>query len=134
MVNILEDQLAIIIAKLESVSNKKKKEKLYYAEQNGKREELERKAKELEIQKEKEIQDLKNLLLEVERWQQAKMLREYLNALEEKANKEMNLTEELKTWLCWARQKADWHDPLINSIGIIRKTSGNHVTDHPRSI
>jgi hypothetical protein len=29
------------------------------------------------------------------------------------ANKYNKITSELQTWLHWARDKANWHDPLV---------------------
>ena len=108
----LEDQLTNILAKLETLGAMWKEIWHKNDEERRQREERERITRELKERKEKELQDFKNLLKEANRWQQAKILREYLNALEVKAIEESTLSDELKNWLSWARQKADWYDPL----------------------
>lgn len=44
---------------------------------------------------------------------QSKMLRDYLEKVEQKAIKENSISEDLREWLSWARKKADWYDPMI---------------------
>ena len=39
------------------------------------------------------------------------MYRNFIKATEQKAITENNLTEELKDWIKWAYDKADWIDP-----------------------
>ena len=39
------------------------------------------------------------------------MYRNFIKATEQKAITENNLTEELKEWIKWANDKADWMDP-----------------------
>jgi len=117
----LEDQLVKILAKLELEGKRKKEERLYFAEQRRKEEETRRIERELKERTEEEIRDFKNLLAEANRWQQAKILRGYINVVEEKINAENSLTDELKNWFNWAKQKADWCDPLINKEDAIIK-------------
>ncbi|MNI90023.1 hypothetical protein D3C73_1474990 [compost metagenome] len=45
------------------------------------------------------------------RWQRAARIREYLNALEESAERHEHSMEQLEL-LRWGRAKADWIDPL----------------------
>ncbi len=70
--------------------------------------------KELRERKEKEISNFKDLFSKFDRWQQARNLREYIIAIEEKNKRERKLSNELKEWIEWANQKADWYDPLVN--------------------
>ena len=70
--------------------------------------------KELRERKEKEISEFKNLFSKFNRWQQARNLREYITAIEEKNKRGRELTREQKEWIKWAKQKADWYDPLID--------------------
>lgn len=44
-----------------------------------------------------------------------KNLRNYISEVEAKAIAGNALTEETKTWLIWARKKADWYDPFIEA-------------------
>lgn len=41
------------------------------------------------------------------------MLRSYIDQIERQANDHDKLTDEIKLWLSWAREKADWFDPSI---------------------
>lgn len=42
------------------------------------------------------------------------MLRNYISAAEKFA-RENQVDKELEEWLAWARKKADWYDPFIES-------------------
>jgi hypothetical protein len=64
--------------------------------------------------KEKEREYFKDLLNQANRWKQAKMLRRYIRKVKKVAIKNDNLTDDLKKWIRWAKQKADWYDPFIN--------------------
>ena len=92
----LENQLVKILAKLELEGKRKKEERLYFAEQRRKEEETKRIERELKERTEKELKDFKILLAEANRWQQAKILREYINVVEEKGRAENAFTDELK--------------------------------------
>ncbi|MCD8539257.1 MAG: hypothetical protein LRY55_05450, partial [Leadbetterella sp.] len=47
-------------------------------------------------------------------WKEVEILREYIDQIELKAIYENRLTEEMVSWLDWARGKADWFDPLTD--------------------
>ena len=36
----------------------------------------------------------------------------YIKAIEEKAILNGELSDELKNWIAWSKQKADWYDPV----------------------
>jgi hypothetical protein len=110
----LEFQLAKIIAKLELEAEKELiwREKCRINE--IKRAEEEKIRKEFEARKEKEIINTKNFFSNAEKFEKATIYRNFINATEQKAIKENNLTEELKEWIKWANEKADWFDPFIN--------------------
>jgi hypothetical protein len=42
------------------------------------------------------------------------MIRQYIEAVKQKAINMNNLTPETQEWINWANDKADWLDPLIN--------------------
>jgi hypothetical protein len=111
----LEGQLAKIIAyielKGEELKNETIERKKYWAEQ----EEKQRIEEEKKAHIEKEHSDFKNLLNESKQWQKARILREYINEVENIATKDNKVTEELCNWLLWARKKADWYDPLVKA-------------------
>lgn len=49
-----------------------------------------------------------------ERFYKAQHIRDYVSQIEERATISSSLTEELRDWIQWAREKADWFDPFIN--------------------
>lgn len=51
--------------------------------------------------------------LERSLWHKANILREYIDRFEQNSLKNNTLSEELKKWITWARDKADWFDPFI---------------------
>ncbi|MCF6222909.1 MAG: hypothetical protein L3J34_04185 [Flavobacteriaceae bacterium] len=109
----LENKLSKIIVYLELRAASEKKERI---EREMQRIENERKRKiEEEIQKRKELElvNVRSLIHKSQLWKKADDLRNYIEEIEVKAIKKNNLTEELKNWLRWANQKADWYDPLV---------------------
>ena len=68
-----------------------------------------------ECGKEKELSEFKNLLQASKRWHEAKILRDFLSTIEEKAIREDKHTDEIKKWLNWAQNKANWYDPTIQA-------------------
>lgn len=60
-----------------------------------------------------EIERFKKLEGQANDWERASKLRTYVNAVEERAGVEGQLTTEITEWVAWARAKADWLDPLI---------------------
>ena len=47
------------------------------------------------------------------RLQRANRLREFIAAVEDRAHRDGELTQEKQQWIEWARAKADWIDPLV---------------------
>lgn len=107
----LEDQLQDIILKLESEAQRLTLEKIerekYWQEQREKQR-LEREDQE---QKEKEAAAFKDLMEQAQRWQQARLLREYIEAVQQKATMNDVLSEDVKEWIEWAFKKVDKLDP-----------------------
>lgn len=60
-----------------------------------------------------ERQQLRELIRNANRQQQAKRLREYIAAVEYRAQHDGELTPEKQQWIDWATAKADWIDPLV---------------------
>lgn len=109
----LENKLSSILAYLEL---RAKREKLQRIESEKWSREYERKKKKEEELRQRylnELNDFKQLLGDSRRWQKAKDLRNYLKSIEINAKKKNNLSVELKNWLIWANNKADWYDPLL---------------------
>ena len=110
----LEDKIPNIIAKLELQAVLEKKEAI---EREIRHIEYERQRKieqDFKARKEQEIIKTKKLFSDAEKFDKATLYRNYIVATEQKAIQENNLTEELKEWVKWANEKADWFDPFTN--------------------
>lgn len=110
----LEDKIPNIIAKLElqAIEEKRKaiERELWHIEY-----ERQRKIEEdFKARKEQEKLKTKKLFSDAEKFDKATIYRNYIAATEQKAIRENNLTEELKDWIKWANEKADWFDPFTN--------------------
>ncbi len=121
----IEDKLAEILAKLENEAQRIKAERLIYQEQQRiieeqkaterkLRKEQERLIREEKERIEKERCDFQDLYKQSKRWQRARIMRDYIKAVEEKAVEKSGLTAEVQDWLRWAKVKIDRYDPLIN--------------------
>lgn len=110
----LEKQLAKIVAKIELEAD----EELIWREKSRlqaiEREKQEKIKQEFEARREKEITKTKKLFSDAEKYNKATIYRNYILATEQKAIEENNLTNELKDWIKWAKEKADWFDPFTN--------------------
>lgn len=111
----LEERLADILADLELRAEKEIEWRIESEKREKIRKEQERIERELRERKEKEISEFNNLLSLFDRWQQARNLREYIIAIEEKNKRERKLSPKLKEWISWAKRKADWLDPLVGN-------------------
>jgi hypothetical protein len=109
----LEAQLPGIVTRLEIQGKELLEEQLKWKKIRMQREEQERIERELQEQKEKQLLDFKRLLQKASRWQRTIMLRSYIDAKEKNAIADNTVSEELSSWLAWARDKADWYDPQI---------------------
>jgi hypothetical protein len=110
----LEDQLSRILALLEIEARHRIDYRLECEKHRKKEEEERRKAQIIRERKIKEFKKFQNLISLAEKWNQAKFIREFIKDREIKAAENNNLTEDLESWIIWARNKADWYDPLIN--------------------
>lgn len=111
----LESQLSKIIAQLELAGKEWKERRSQWKIDEENRKEKERIKKELEQRKEKELSDFKETLQNSSRWHKAVNLRNYIDAVELKAQQNNSITEELSNWLQWARKKANWYDPFTEA-------------------
>lgn len=109
----LEKQLSSIIASIELLAIKELEWKEECRKSQEKRELEEKIIKEYEKRQEKDLEAFVKTLNKSKRWHKAVNLRNYINEVESKAIENNNLTDETKTWLIWARKKADWYDPFI---------------------
>jgi hypothetical protein len=110
----IEDRLPDILAKLEAKINYCTDYRAKQAEERRQREEQERIIREQQQRIEKERSDFKDFYQQAKRLQRARFMREYLIAYEQNAVEKGVLTDEAQNWIRWAREKADWYDPLVN--------------------
>lgn len=112
----LEFQLARIVAKMEIEAQ----EELIWREECRihaiQRAEEERIKKELKKRREIELTKTKQFFYEALRHQKATYFRNFIEKKEQNAANLNTLTAELKDWINWAKEKADWYDPLINKV------------------
>ncbi|MFC6877716.1 hypothetical protein ACFQZF_08315 [Flavobacterium myungsuense] len=110
----LEEILAKIVAKIEIYAQEQKKQeeasrlwRLQY--------DLEKKIEE-EIKKRRneEVEKFNRLVKLSEQYDKTLIIRQYIEAVQQKAINANNLTPEKQEWINWANDKADWVDPLIN--------------------
>ena len=88
-----------------------------------KREEEERIAQEIKDKELKEIERFNNLIKQANEWNQARLLREFINEVESKTQKIDKESENVLEWVNWARRKVDEYDPFINK-------KDNYLTDN----
>lgn len=65
--------------------------------------------------KRKELDNFKVLLNAAQRYDDVKLIREYIQSKEDAAKRAGTLNEDLRNWIEWARKKADWYDPHIEA-------------------
>ncbi len=109
----LEQQLSKLIAQLELSGQEWKELRQKQRKEEEERKERERLQKEFEKRQEEDLRNFKEMLSKAKRWHKANNLRNYINAVEEKALNNSGISSELKDWLDWAKKKADWYDPFV---------------------
>jgi len=125
---LIEILLPNIIAELEQESRDCKQRR---EESRIWREGLERErqiSKELEERVEKEFNNFKDLLNKARRLDETRLLRDYIQQVEEKEQSKGSLTDEFVIWLNWAKKKADWFDPLIESEDEFLRNEHRNIT------
>jgi hypothetical protein len=113
-VELLETKLSIVLAKFELEGLRWKEIHEETDRQRKIQEERERIEREIKEKKENESRDFKKLFSQATRFHQANILREYVKTVEENSIKNGNISDELRNWIIWAKQKIEWYDPLIN--------------------
>lgn len=111
----LETRLVDILAKLELVSQDMEAYQIML-EKGWEEQRISREIEEnIKKKKEKELSDFKSLINSSGRWHKSESLRNYLDAFEAKTKANGKFNENVEDWLVWARKKADWYDPFIES-------------------
>lgn len=111
----IEEKVASIVASIEYRGWKDREDRIEMEKQWAINAEKERIEKELQSRKEKEFSGFLDLFKKAERHEKAEVIRRYIQNLEDYAITNNKLTEELKGKIEWARKKADWYDPFIES-------------------
>ena len=109
---LIEDQLSKIVAGLELLAQKEKAERLEREEYWKKEKEKKRIEDEKRIKVEQDKLNFQKLLEQSNKWQQSLNLLVYIAEIENKAIQSNRMTEELKDWLSWAKEKAEKLNPL----------------------
>ncbi len=117
----IEAQLSKIIAQLELTGKEWKERRIQWKKEEEERQEKERLQHEFEMRQEKDLTEFKETLQKASRWHKAVNLRNYIDAVEQKAIATNDISEELKNWLLWARKKADWYDPFMEMEDMLLK-------------
>lgn len=111
----LEEQLLSILAKLELLSEKKKQFKIEREAWHREYEEEQAKKKDREEKVAEELNKFKQLFETATRWHKSQYLRNYIKEFEEYAIQSGSLNEDKQKWIEWAREKANWYDPFVES-------------------
>lgn len=106
----IEEKLAGILAFMEIKAKELKEEKIRLEKGWARQKELKRLREEIELQRERELSDFKLLLQKAKRYQEAKLIKEYLMEIENK-----DTSPEMAQWIDWARKKVNWYDPMIEA-------------------
>jgi len=110
----LEAKLSNIIASLELNAKKLKEERIENEKWHIEYEKNLKIEEEQKARKQEEINKFKLLQANAHRYQETVEIRSYIKAVETNAIQKNSLTNELKDWINWATDKADWLDPLFN--------------------
>lgn len=115
----LEKQLPNIMAQLEVMGLKWKKEMDGHRAQWEKQEREEKLEKERLERKQNELQLFQNLSKEAKRFNEAQIIRNYISEIENRFGSETLPIEKTFEWILWAKEKADWIDPLVAKSDLI---------------
>jgi hypothetical protein len=111
----LEKQISFLIATIEMKGIEQAEERKIRQKENAIENEKERIKKEYQQRKLHELENFKFLMKRAKRRFKAEMLREFIDDVELKAIEKNSVTNELKSWIKWARKKADWYDPFVEA-------------------
>lgn len=117
--DLIEFQLAKIVAGIELLAMKERTERLEREERWRIEAERKRIAKERYDREALDGANFQKLLAQSKIWKQSQILNEFIFEVESKAISSGELTEECKNWLMWAKEKADKLNPLNNIEDII---------------
>jgi len=111
----IESQLPKILARIEMEGIIDHERSIQWKKEEDERVEKERIKKELEKRQDDDLAGFNDLINKAKRRYTAEMLRDYINLVEQKAIEKNSISEDLAKWIEWARKKADWYDPFVES-------------------
>ena len=109
----IEEQFLNILAKMEQLAHKEKKERIEREAYWKKMEEERAREKERQERITAELNGFKDLFDTASRWHKSRYLRNYIKEFENYAIKYNTLDDQKQSWISWAIEKADWYDPFI---------------------
>jgi hypothetical protein len=115
---LLEQQISTIVAELELKAAEWKAYRIQQRKEEEERQEKIRLLKEFRQKQEKELENFKHLIEDSERWHKATNLRNYIDEVEKRKELRTQYNSEnmdFNNWINWARKKADWYDPFVES-------------------
>ena len=110
----LENRLSKVVAKIELDAIKElewREECRIHRIQEAEKEKL---RKEFQAKRDKELLDTKDLFKLAEYHNKANIIRDYISKIENQEPDNNQIPTELIEWIKWAKDKADWLDPLVN--------------------
>jgi hypothetical protein len=110
----IEQQLPLILQRLEEEAEKLRLEQIAAEERRIEQARQEVLRKERHAREDRELKALWKLMSQAKRWEQMKMLRNYIQDMERLSRESDTLDQKKLEWIEWARQKADWFDPSID--------------------
>ncbi len=111
----VEDQLSKILAYFEIEAEKSRIQRIKWEEESRKRDERERILREERERQERDLARFNDLIKQANKWHQATIISDYINAIESNAVQKHIMTDELVQWLEWARRKVADFNPLNGS-------------------
>jgi hypothetical protein len=109
----MEEQLAKIIARLELMAEEMRVKTIENKIWSAVYEEKQRLRKLAEERQKMEITSFQKAMRDACRWHEANILRNYIDHVEKQALAAEQPDEETLVWVQWAKDKADWYDPLV---------------------
>lgn len=110
----LEDKIISIVARLELYAEEIKEDRIREEQRKIEREKEEFNRRIREIKKEAELKKFQSLFTMADRHFKANIIRQYVCSYEEQLKTRSITDEEILAELAWAKDKADWLDPLIS--------------------
>ena len=112
--DLLEQRIPEMVAKCELEGERIKAEQLELEKRNKERKEHERIQEALDKRQAEELTKFKELFFRAHRWKQTIIIRDFINDIGKHAESNDSSNTEIKEWIKWATDKADWYDPTIN--------------------